>query len=69
MEARTPRRLPQFDEPAMKATFAVTLIIDQKEAGLSNGAYHFRTNGQSGQETLRFANNRACRATWWLSSG
>jgi len=57
MEATDARQaFPSFDEPSMKATFAVTLIIDQKDAGFSNGALISETNGpRQGKKTLRFA--------------
>ncbi len=50
------RAFPSFDEPAFKATFAVTLVIDRGDTAISNGALVSDTKGpRSSQHTMRFA--------------
>src|SRR5262245_24037819 len=50
------RAFPSFDEPAFKATFAVTLTIDQKDTAIANGALVSDTPGpRSGRHTLKFS--------------
>jgi aminopeptidase N len=47
---------PSFDEPEMKATFAITAIIDDGHVAISNGAQLSETAGPSpGKRTIRFA--------------
>ena len=46
MEATDARRaFPSFDEPALKATFAITLMVDQGDTAISNGAQVSDTPG------------------------
>jgi aminopeptidase N len=57
MEATDARRaFPCFDEPALKATFAVTLTIDRRDTAISNGMLLSDTPGPGAdRHTLRFA--------------
>ena len=49
-------RFPCFDEPAYKATFAVTLTIDRGDVAISNGRVISDTPGPgAGQHTVKFA--------------
>ncbi|HVA00656.1 MAG TPA: M1 family metallopeptidase [Terriglobia bacterium] len=53
-EAR--RAFPCFDEPAMKATFAVTLVVDKGDTAISNGKIIRDTPGpEPGKHTLEFS--------------
>src|SRR5688572_133635 len=56
LEATDARRMfPSFDEPAFKATFALTAIIDEKDHAISNGAVVSDTPGPAaGQHTVKF---------------
>jgi len=50
------RAFPCFDEPALKATFAVTLVVDRADTAISNGTVVSDTNGpQRSQHTVKFA--------------
>src|SRR5712691_8234217 len=50
------RAFPCFDEPAFKATFAVTLTIDRGDTAISNGKVVADTSGPSiTQHTIKFA--------------
>jgi aminopeptidase N len=50
------RAFPCFDEPAFKATFAVTLTIDRGDTAISNGKVLSDTAGPSiTQHTMKFA--------------
>ena len=50
------RAFPSFDEPAFKATFAVTLTIDRGDTAISNGKVLSDTPGPSPtQHTIKFA--------------
>ena len=50
------RAFPCFDEPAMKATFAITLIVDQGDTAISNGKIIRDTPGPGpGKHTLEFS--------------
>lgn len=50
------RAFPAFDEPALKATFDVTLIVDQGDTGISNGQVVSDTPGpEQGKHTLKFS--------------
>ena len=50
------RAFPGFDEPALKATFDVTLVIDQADTAISNTEIVSDTAGPTpGKHTLRFA--------------
>jgi len=56
MEATDARRaFPSFDEPWMKATFDVTLVVDEGLAAFSNGAEISDKKGPAGKHTVRFA--------------
>ena len=47
---------PSFDEPEMKATFAITAIVDDGHIAISNGAQLSDTPGPApGKHTVRFA--------------
>jgi aminopeptidase N len=56
LEATDARRMfPSFDEPAFKATFGLTAIIDEKDHAISNGAVISDTPGPgAGRHTVRF---------------
>ncbi|HXE91195.1 MAG TPA: M1 family metallopeptidase [Terriglobales bacterium] len=50
------RAFPSFDEPAFKATFAITLVVDQGDTAISNGRIVSDTPGPAaGKHTLRFS--------------
>jgi aminopeptidase N len=50
------RAFPCFDEPALKATFTLTLIIDRKDTAISNGKVLSDTPGPGRAEhTVKFA--------------
>ena len=57
MEATDAREaFPSFDEPELKATFAITAIIDDGHVAISNGAQLSDTPGPAaGKHTVRFA--------------
>ena len=57
MEATDARRMfPSFDEPAYKATFALTAVIDQGDTAISNGAVISDEPGpRPGKHTVKFA--------------
>lgn len=49
------RAFPAFDEPAMKATFDISLNVDEGDTAISNGAIVADTPGpEPGKHTLRF---------------
>ena len=60
MEATDARRaFPSFDEPAFKATFSITLMVDQGDTAISNGAEVSDTPGpESGKHTVVFAKTK-----------
>lgn len=60
LEATDARRaFPSFDEPAMKATFALTATIDTRDTAISNGRLLSDTPGPGdGKHTLRFATTK-----------
>jgi len=60
LEATDARRaFPSFDEPAMKATFAVTATIDTKDTAISNGRLISDTPGPGADKhTLTFATTK-----------
>ena len=50
------RAFPSFDEPALKATFALTLIVDRGDTAISNGRLLSDTPGPGpAQHTLKFS--------------
>jgi aminopeptidase N len=50
------RAFPAFDEPALKATFDISLSVDEDDTAISNGAIVSDTPGPGpGKHTLRFA--------------
>ena len=50
------RAFPSFDEPAFKATFSVTLTIDQRDTAIANGRLVSDTPGpHTGRHTLAFS--------------
>ena len=57
LEATDARRaFPSFDEPALKATFDVSLTIDQRDTAISNGRLISDTPGPGADKhTLRFS--------------
>jgi aminopeptidase N len=57
------RAFPSFDEPAMKATFAVSATIDAHDTAISNGRLLTDTPGPgAGKHTLKFASTRRMSA-------
>ncbi len=50
------RAFPSFDEPALKATFAVALVVDTGDTAISNGRIVSDTPGPAaGKHSLRFS--------------
>jgi aminopeptidase N len=60
MEATDARRaFPCFDEPAMKATFDISLMVDRGDMAISNGAQVSDTPGPTaGKHTVAFATTK-----------
>ena len=60
LEATDARRaFPSFDEPAMKATFAISTTIDTRDTAISNGRIISDTPGPgAGKHTLRFSTTK-----------
>jgi aminopeptidase N len=56
MSAR--RAFPCFDEPAMKATFDVTLVVDQHDTAISNGVIVSDTPAPGNRHALRFSTTK-----------
>jgi aminopeptidase N len=56
LEATDARRMfPSFDEPAMKATFDLTAVIDAGDHAISNGTVVSDTPGPAGKHTIVFS--------------
>jgi puromycin-sensitive aminopeptidase len=56
MESTDARRaFPCWDEPELKATFEVTLVVDEASAAYSNGAVVAETPEPGGKKRVRFA--------------
>lgn len=50
------RAFPSFDEPAFKATFAISLVVDKGDTAISNGSIVADTPGPgAGKHTLEFS--------------
>ena len=56
LEATDARRMfPSFDEPAFKATFALTAVVDRADSAISNGSVLSDTPGPGpGRHTIKF---------------
>jgi aminopeptidase N len=48
------RAFPSFDEPAMKATFDITLVVDDGDTAISNGPIASDTPSGPGKHAIRF---------------
>ncbi|HSY49476.1 MAG TPA: M1 family metallopeptidase [Thermoanaerobaculia bacterium] len=48
------RAFPSFDEPGMKATFDITLVVDDGDTAISNGAIASDTPAGPGKHAIRF---------------
>jgi aminopeptidase N len=56
LEATDARRMfPGFDEPAMKASFDLTAVIDTADHAISNGSVLSDTPGPVGKHTVKFS--------------
>jgi aminopeptidase N len=49
---------PSFDEPAMKATFDITLTVDNGDTAISNGAIVSDTPAGAGKHAIKFATSK-----------
>jgi aminopeptidase N/puromycin-sensitive aminopeptidase len=49
------RAFPCFDEPAMKATYAITLVVDDGDTAISNASIASDTPAGNGKHAIRFA--------------
>jgi len=61
------RAYPSFDEPALKATYDITLIVDKGDTAISNTQIVSDTPGPiAGKHTLHFATTPKlwCRVNW-----
>ena len=68
LEATDARRMfPSFDEPAMKATFDLTAVIDAGDHAISNGTVVSDTPGPAGKHTIVFS--RTPKMSWCPASG
>jgi aminopeptidase N len=58
-EAMSARRaFPCFDEPALKATFDITLVVDAADTAISNGAIVRDTPAAGGKHAIDFATTK-----------
>lgn len=58
-EATSARRaFPCFDEPAMKATFDITLVVDAGDTAISNAAIVSDTPAGTGRHAIRFGTTK-----------
>jgi Aminopeptidase N len=48
------RAFPSFDEPAMKATYDITLVVDNGDTAISNGSIASDTPAGPGKHSIRF---------------
>ncbi|MEA2339021.1 MAG: puromycin-sensitive aminopeptidase [Thermoanaerobaculia bacterium] len=48
------RAFPSFDEPAMKATYDITLVVDDGDTAISNGEIASDTPAGTGKHAIRF---------------
>ncbi|MGH9419176.1 MAG: M1 family metallopeptidase, partial [Thermoanaerobaculia bacterium] len=48
------RAFPSFDEPAMKATYDITLVVDDGDTAISNGTSASDTPAGTGKHAIRF---------------
>ncbi len=48
------RAFPSFDEPALKATYDITLVVDTGDTAISNGAIASDTPAGPGKHAIRF---------------
>src|SRR5205823_794034 len=49
------RAFPSFDEPDLKATFDITMIVDEGDTAISNGAIVSDTKAGAGKHAIRFS--------------
>ncbi len=52
------RAFPSFDEPAMKATFDISVVIDDGDMAISNGRVVSDTPGPAGKHAVKFAQTK-----------